>query len=787
MKETILDISQNIPPEIEQIDVSLSFKKFIDYIKERIAGETTVKKRFFEFVLDRFTENPRFAGKVELSEIGDFQEQLSLVYNMLVPVIADEKETLWALSVPLKPTIFYETSAFHDLLADKDTGHAKCDLLRDIDISIEKKQKVQMLYAFILERFYGIPSYHNNEMILSIRDDKTCLSKYYKLNLGKDFIEVTAKQPLPELSIEIIQKQAQRDFDWNTLAGILPLSMFKFEGFSVITLTDVTADQAVENIKNIILNPVRETAQSYYEKIIASLNLLIGSHEVRFGLLPELRVNEKLVFSDDLCTHSILVQTSLEQGLEENDFLYLADKFFKNPSVHFYKDLNDGEDHGDFLKVLKTHGVHSYALLPVYNASRLVGVLELYSKQKDLLSEHSLSRLEPALPLIGQLLQNNINEFDSRIENVIKEKFTSLQPAVQWKFKEVAWHYLRDNTIQLPKTPIESIHFKNVYPLYGAVDIRNSTVERNTALHTDLQVQFGALIKVLTIIKENVGLGLADEIIFKCKKWMDRISDQSTENDEVKVLDFFEYEVYPFLQHFRHSEEKLAESIDAYYKIVDKENGIAYANRNALESSMQTINSAVNLYLELFKNEIQQSYPCYFEKFRTDGVEYDIYIGQEIAPEKNFNILYLNNIRLWQLTSMAAIAKITHELMPQMKNPLETTQLIFINSNSIDISFRDDERRFDVEGSYNIRYHVIKKRIDKVHVKETGERLTQPGKIALVYFNSKSAEEYVNYIKYLQEKNTLKNDLEYLELEELQGVTGLRALRIGVNLDGEWS
>jgi len=785
MKETILDISHNVLPGMENIDVSLSFRKFISYIEDRIAKEVTVKKKFFEFVLERFTADPRFLNDINLEEIGDFQEQLSLVYNMLVPVIADESETFWALSIPLSQTVFYETSAFHDLLTDKSSGTVRCDLLREIDITIEKKQKAQMIYSYLLEKFYNIPSFQKNDLVISIRDESTCLSKYYRLNLGTEYVEVTPKAPLPELDFDMIQHHAEEDFDWTVLFEIIPFSMFRFEGFTVLTLTDVTSDQAVENIKNIILNPII-SAKAYYDKIINSLNLLVGSKDIQFGLLPELRVNEKLVFNEEFCTHSVLVQTSVAQGLGQDEFLALADGYFKNPRMHFYKNIADGEQRNNFISILEANGVQAYALLPVYNNARLVGVLEVYSKSASLMDEKILSRLEPALPLIGQLMQNGINEFDAKIENIIKEKFTSLQPAVQWKFKDVAWHYLRDNATQLPKTPIESIHFKDVYPLYGAIDIRNSTIERNAALHSDLDVQFSALIKVLNHIKEDVGLGLADEVIYKCKKWMDKISDQATDNDELKVMDFLEYEVYPFLHHFKESKGKLGESIQAYYQLVDKETGIAFLNRNSLEASMQKINSAVNLYLELFKNEIQQSFPCYFEKFRTDGVEYDIYIGQAIAPEKTFNLLYLNNIRLWQLTSMAAIAKITHELIPQMEKHLETTQLIFINSGSIDISFRDDERRFDVEGSYNIRYHVIKKRIDKVHVKVTGERLTQPGKIALVYFNSKSAEEYVNYIKYLQEKNTLKNDLEYLELEELQGVAGLKALRIGVNLEGDW-
>ena len=198
---------------------------------------------------------------------------------------------------------------------------------------------------------------------------------------------------------------------------------------------------------------------------------------------------------------------------------------------------------------------------------------------------------------------------------------------------------------------------------------------------------------------------------------------------------------------------------------------------------MSTIITSVNKYMDMMKGEIQQAYPTYFEKFRTDGVEYDIYIGQSIAPDKPFSDIYLKNLRLMQLTSMAAIAKYSNALLPQLPRPVETTQLIFIHSQPIDIKFRKDEKRFDVEGSYNIRYHIVKKRIDKVMIKNTRERLTQPGKIALVYFSQKEADEYIGYIRYLQEQHILTDDMEELDLEELQGVSGLKALRVGVAID----
>jgi hypothetical protein len=137
-------------------------------------------------------------------------------------------------------------------------------------------------------------------------------------------------------------------------------------------------------------------------------------------------------------------------------------------------------------------------------------------------------------------------------------------------------------------------------------------------------------------------------------------------------------------------------------------------------------------------------------------------------------------MRLWQIKSMAEIALITRRLKPRLSKPLQTTQLIFVHSSPITLGFRNDEKRFDVEGAFSIRYEIVKKRIDKVLIKQTGERLTQPEKIALVYFSQSEGEEYLDYINALQREGSLKNDVEFLELEDLQGVHGLKAIRVGI-------
>jgi hypothetical protein len=103
----------------------------------------------------------------------------------------------------------------------------------------------------------------------------------------------------------------------------------------------------------------------------------------------------------------------------------------------------------------------------------------------------------------------------------------------------------------------------------------------------------------------------------------------------------------------------------------------------------------------------------------------------------------------------------------------------------LSISFRRKERKFDVDGAYNIRYEIIKKRIDKVHLKNSGERLTQPGTIAIVYSQHKELEEYLEFIEYLQNEKLLGFELEHLDLEDTQGISGLKAVRVNVVLPSD--
>jgi len=758
-----------------QVESNLSFRPLVNYLKNRLKTEKTVKSEFYRFLLEKIEKESTLLGNITAQELSKHKETLELIFTILTPLMANENELFWALSTPVPDEIFFSTNAFYQFFKDHDP---KSKVNKDNNDPSEVKH-LKFIYNLILDRFYNFTSVLKNEIIYAHVNAENKLTQYYNIQNDTQFIDIQHKGDLPVLNFELLAQHFQDGNEIEYLVEVLPLKKFSFEGFSVISITDVTLQHAIEGIRSALVDHNYQTEA--YNHVTQALKTLSGNGDFEFGLMPFLTVNNKLVFDNQDFSQSMLINSAKASNMQEEVFYSLVDKYKEDPRPIFVSSINEDQMAKDpFLRVLKAAGVCSYSVLPIYYNKQLAGVLEVYSSKEIVVDDKLLSRLRPALPLIGQLFQYSIEEFNAKMDAVLMDKFTALQPSVQWKFNEAVWHFIQQNKNNKKHAQIETVMFKNMYPLFGAVDIRNSTTERNQALKEDMHVHLLNIIKTLKGIRKFVYLDLIDKLIFNCNDWIVRISNAASSNEEMLLNEFLAADVYPFFSVIKVNHPETAEIIDDYFSEIKPETGLFYENRRKLEVSMQTINMEVSQYLETAQANLQSSYPCYFAKFRTDGVEYDIYIGQDIAPNKPFDLLYLKNIRLWQLTSMVEIARLSKNLIGEMPRPLETTQLVFIHSNSIDISFRNDERRFDVEGAYNIRYEVVKKRIDKVLIKGTSERLTQPNKIAMVYFNAEEAKEYFEYVKYLQDQGLLNDDLEQLDLEELQGVSGLKALRVGV-------
>ena len=212
---------------------------------------------------------------------------------------------------------------------------------------------------------------------------------------------------------------------------------------------------------------------------------------------------------------------------------------------------------------------------------------------------------------------------------------------------------------------------------------------------------------------------------------------------------------------------------------IDPELNVVYKKRKDYDDSVTILNEKLSAVLDKRQEEAQAMFPHYFQRYNTDGVEYNMYVGNSILENNGFDMMYLHNLRLWQLETMWDIEQKARWLERKMPHPLQVASLILIHSNPLAIKFMMDSKQFDVDGAYNARYEIVKKRIDKSHIKGTNDRLTVPGKIAIVYSQDKDAEEYLNYIEYLQAEGKF-GEVEMLDIEDLQGVSGLKAIRVEV-------
>lgn len=780
-KVKLLAATPGIAEKSLSVDSRISFLPFINYLKDKLTDSSNTRTRIYNYLIEKFENEPDLLKPVEdtqiLSNNGDL---LELLGSTLFPVVSEPEKNVFTLEVPYQFTIFNYSEPFRKLFVDE---REERFLLPEPTMAEQiKHAQYSLVYEHVLEKFYGIKLNENTHLIFPVVDSATGIKRYYKLRYDRRFIDLQLKGELPLIQNCAVCLNTFRILDLEQQLKTMPLSLFAAEGFGVWIAEDVTMQEALDAIKKVLLR--HESCDTrIINDLKANIHALVGLNDVEVGLTPFVKLNDRFVLDETCTKHGLLGKkwklTNAESMAVYTQCLsFLAEHPEPVPISVF-------DDHilsvAPFLEELLQDGVKSYIIYPIQNDDGLLGILELASPIPNVLTQEVLARIEPAMPLLSLALLKNRDTFNNKIEKLIKEKFTALQPSVEWKFAEVAWESMHSDNNGGSAMEAGNVVFDSVYPLYGAIDIRNSSIERSHALQKDLKEHLKLVDETLNQLQQQLQLPLLEGLKFKDQNFRQIIDKGLPAEDEVRINEFFEKEVEPVFSHLQ-SNTKAKEIVENYFNLVNRFDGYLYRFRNEYENSLQAINDTVLHNLEQEEEAMQQSYPHYFEKYKTDGVEYTIYIGQSISPNDQFDLLYLKNIRLWQLKSMAEIARITHRLAPSLQVPLQTTQLILIHSQPISISFRKDERRFDVEGSYNIRYEVMKKRLDKVHIKGTNERLTQPGKIAMVYSNPKEALEYEEYVVFLQSKDLLKPGMEYHELEELQGVRGLKALRVDINL-----
>ena len=755
---------------------TLSLTNLIGYWQARTNDKNKFRALSAQEVVRAVNEKQEFLQPItDLSIIENNPDLMDLIFSAILPQAIDQEMT--SVQIPFSATEVYSTPAFKKIMSTAGSYEA---LTAEMDLREMMGQKLMNAFALIMQTYYGVTLDLDRYFMYTIKDPGTGLKRHYRIEVDPRFCEIIVHGELPVLSEEDIQHLTENLYNFDEWFNYLPPNLFEFQGIIIFRLRDQTRDEVLSRVKDDLLKRDSIVNKEGFDQLEDRLKSLFQMKGLRLGIAAYQRSSNSFVNFGQRIIRSILIGN--EEGIGctvTNNSLYQW--FVDNPDPMAIEDLTKSTKMGGYEKKLIGDGLQSLILGPLFYNNEFVGLLELASPHAGELNSVAIAKVREVVPLFAVAVKRNSEELETRIQSIIKEKYTSIHPTVEWKFEDAAHDVLAQEAEG--KTPVpKPIVFENVYPLYAATDIRNSSVERSRAINSDLKEQLSLARDVLKKAHELRELPILDETILRLDSYYKVLKRKLVSGDEASILDFLQEEVEPIINNLEANIPNFKEEAKLYKNELDEKLGVVYKARKAFENSLTKINEMTSQILDEEEQKSQKMFPHFFEKYKTDGVEHNIYVGASLSEKLKFDEVYLRNLRLWQLIVTAEIARQTAAMIPELPLPLETTHLILVHSSPLSIRFRMDEKKFDVDGAYNIRYEIIKKRIDKALVRDSSERVTQPGKIAIIYSQEKDAAEYMKYIDYLRSKDMVVGNVERLELEELQGVSGMKALRIAVNV-----
>ncbi|MDB4285854.1 hypothetical protein N9933_00970 [bacterium] len=761
-------------PEFSYV-TKISFEPLIRYWEGRLKSLNMAEKVVATEIQSRLAGAEQLTnGPIEdVSVLDTNKDLIQLLNSVFIPF--QQKEDLVRFSGPFSTFPFYHSPALIRFLDEKWTMPHLNQNPEDI-----YKLTVYRAGCLLLNRFYGQKLELGAPYVFSIIYEGSMLEKHYKVTIDSRFIDVKKLKPLKKLTQQKIHELLNNVSEVDLWLEALPPDSFELQGVISIVLRDITTGETLSSLKDMLLEKGALISKEKIELLEGKLRSFFKKPNLRMGIQTfERRKIGKLSRKYGIKHGFVAHKHSNLLSPKHKGSIY--EKTAAQGDILINNDLSNYPNPTHIEKELMAEGIQSIIIIPLFNKQKkIMGFWELGFPEPHGVDTFSVLEIKKLIPLLSIAVERGQKELDNQIDAVIRGEFTAIHPSVEWVFVKKALNILNNKDSQSPVVNEESLVFRGNYPLYGQADIVGSTAIRNKAIQADIIENLYQIKRMLKVIQENFTFPLADEMMMNVEIYTNTIKRDFSSNNEVRILEFIRNEVNPLFRDLRKKHKAIQAAYFKYTECLDRELKIVYRKRKAYEESVAMLNGALSRYLDEQQVVAQKMLPHYFEKFQTDGVAYNIYIGKSLLKKGKFTSIHLRNLRLWQLINMCEMTRMVKGIESKLPVPLSTAQLILVHSTPLAIRFRMDEKRFDVDGAYNVRYEIVKKRIDKALIEGTRNRLTVAGKIAIVYQREQDKAEYLRYLRYLIKKGYIEKKIEELMLSKLQGVHGLKALRVTV-------
>ena len=656
-----IDLIHDIP-----FDVKLSFAPFINYWNTH--KESKTQYSIFNDQLDYLIKNnSSLMEPMEVDELETHKQEIHLMMMTLFPILPSENALISA-NVPFSLTSIYATQAY------KDVFELLAGSLTQNDMDKMCLMKYAAANMMILEHVYKVNTEVGNPMVFKLTHPETKLDYWYKVQPDSRFIEVVPIKKVKKLAKKDIDHLLNNPYDIKLWKSKLPWDAFRFEGFIVQKLDDISEQEVISGIKADLVNHDAITNDDKLSELQHKLRSLYRIPDLKLGIVALRDENDQSINFGNAIWKSILIEN--HEDVTNEDFEgSIFKEMMETQEPMIIKDLRKRKNPSNLDLMIIEKGMYNMVTAPLIIDDKLIGALEMVSPNLGELDNIDQHQLKEIVSLFSTASKRSIDELSNSINSIIKEKYTSIHPSVEWRFREAASNY--HHQLQIGEKPVlESIEFEEVYPLYGQSDIRGSSIERSKAIQADLIKLLQLARNVLIEAIEVKQYPIYEELLFQTDQIINRINSGLSSGDELSVHDFIVDKVETLFEHLKSTEGKFGEELDKYREAIDPTVGFIYERRKDYEDSVNKITKVISDYIEEEERIAQTKFPHYIEKYKTDGVEYTIYTGKSLMRERLFGPLYLQNLRLWQLLTMCNVVRKSNALVPQLRIPLETTHLI---------------------------------------------------------------------------------------------------------------
>ena len=753
--------------------LDLMFKR-VEQLVEK--GEDAGVMFVGEELLRRVAKYPELRGPIEdMALLDDHRDILDLLMMFIIPA-AEHATALFKFAKPFNFTPVYVSPGMQQLVSADEACYSFAGKMDEV----VRRHQI-MVGATILKKYYNVDIDIMPTAMLSVPEEATGLTRFYKPVMNNDYVEIVAQGDIPDLSRAQINRLLNNVSDTDLWLEMLPPECFAFHGVHLSHLHEVTEEEALSRLKHRLISRdaildverVRELAQLvrvHFRNPSLRLGLTAIDYPLERGVDHEYRIRFNLL-SDNI------------DRLTGEDFAgSVYEKAFKSRQTVVIEDLRQLAEPTRLERQLLRLGMRSILIAPLLDQDRnVIGMVELGCPQPFGINAFLELKFREIRGLFRTAVERSREYIDNRIEAIMREQYTSLHASVEWKFTEAAFDILQQQ--ERGETPVSpDIAFGDVYPLYGQADIVSSSRIRNASIYQDLVDNLRAGRFFLARAMELVAFPLINQVIKAIDDAVRVTVDDFDNGHEIRYSELIHNHISPLIHQLGRQHPELTPLSNQYFQDLDNDLGLFARNRLDYEKSVNRINRELSEFFSERDQAAQATLPHYYEKYKTDGVEYELYAGQSLLKNQEFSQIHLRNLRLSQLIDMADATRLIDRVSAELTMPLRTAQLIFAYTTPLDIRFRMDEKRFDVDGDYNVRYEILKKRIDKATIRNGEERLTLADHVSIVYLHDKDREEYLGYLDYLHQADYIDGQVEDLVLDPLQSVNGLRALRFKVRL-----